>query len=240
MILRLRSGSSCAGELVEEALLGLDVDQRDAELLEGGDDLLGLVQPHQAVIDEDTGQLLADRFVDEQRRDRGVDPAGEPADHPPLPHLRPDLRHLLFDHRLRRPLLLAASDVAQEPGEDLRPVRRVDDLRVELDPVEATVGVLAGGDRRPRTRRQRREPLGRLEHRITMAHPAVLLLGQAGEQPPTPIRKRQIGAPELPRLGSLNPARQAPEPSPACRNRSPATGIPKSSNSVGNAGASTS
>ncbi len=92
MILRLRSGSSCAGQLGEEALLGVDVDQRDAELLEGRDDLLGLVQPHQAVIDEDAGQLLADRLVDEQRRDRGVDAAGEPADHPALADLGLDLR----------------------------------------------------------------------------------------------------------------------------------------------------
>ena len=48
---------------------------------EGLDDLLGLVHAHQAVVDEDAGELLADRPVDEQRRDRGVDAAGEAADH---------------------------------------------------------------------------------------------------------------------------------------------------------------
>ena len=51
------------------------------------DDLLGLVRPHQPVVDEHAGELVADRLVDEQRRDRRVDAAGEAADHP----LRADL-----------------------------------------------------------------------------------------------------------------------------------------------------
>ena len=204
MILRLRSGSSCPASLSRKRSLGFDVDERDAELLEGGDDLLGLVEPHQAVVDEDAGELLADRPVDEQRRDRGVDPAGEAADHPPLPHLGPDLRHLLFDHRLRRPLLLAAGDVAQEAGEDLGPIRGVDNLGVELDPVEPAVGVLAGGHWRTGTGRQRGEPLGRLEDRIAMAHPAVLLLRHPAEQLPATVAQGEVGPPELPRLGRLD------------------------------------
>ena len=63
---------------------------------------------------------------------------------------------LLGDHRLRRPLLLAAGDVAQEAGEDLGPVGRVDDLGVELDPVEAAVG--AARRRRPASRGWRPAP----------------------------------------------------------------------------------
>ena len=115
--------------------------------------------PHQAVVDEDAGQPVADRLVDEQRRDRGVDAAGEAADDAALADLGPDLLDLLVDHRLRRPLLLAAGDVAEEAGQDLGPVGRVDDLGVELDAVEAALGHLAGGDRRARARGQRREAL---------------------------------------------------------------------------------
>ena len=71
-----------AGEPVEEALVGVDVDQLDAELLaERLDHLLGLVLAHQPVVDEDAGELVADRAVDERRGGRRVDPAGEPADH---------------------------------------------------------------------------------------------------------------------------------------------------------------
>ena len=58
-------------EALEKALLGVDRDERDLEgVAEGSDHLLALVLSHQAVIDEDAGQLVADRAVDEQRRDR--------------------------------------------------------------------------------------------------------------------------------------------------------------------------
>jgi hypothetical protein len=38
---------------------------------EHGHDLLGLAQPQEAVVDEDAGQLVADRLVDQHRRHRG-------------------------------------------------------------------------------------------------------------------------------------------------------------------------
>ena len=72
----------------------LGVDVRRAATLEVVaerlDDLLGLVLAHQAVVDEHAGELVADRPVDEQRGDRGVDAAGEPADHPAVADLGAD------------------------------------------------------------------------------------------------------------------------------------------------------
>ena len=44
--------------------------------------LLRLVAPHQAVIDEDAVELLADRLVDQHRGHGAVDAARQPADHP--------------------------------------------------------------------------------------------------------------------------------------------------------------
>ena len=80
--LRLASGSETPREPREEALLGVDRDERHLEVVaERGDHLVALVLAHQAVVDEHAGQLVADRAVDEQRGDRRVDPAGEPADH---------------------------------------------------------------------------------------------------------------------------------------------------------------
>ena len=74
--LRLASGSVTPASFVEEALLGVDGDERDLELVaEGLDDLLALVLAHQAVVDEDAGELVADRAVHEQRRDARVDAA---------------------------------------------------------------------------------------------------------------------------------------------------------------------
>ena len=49
---------------------------------------LAFVEPQQAVIDEHAGELVADRLVDQHRRDREVDAARQPADHPALADLR--------------------------------------------------------------------------------------------------------------------------------------------------------
>ena len=50
--------------------------ERDIIMLaEQADDLLALIHPHQAVIDIDTGQLAANRFVDQYRGDGTINPA---------------------------------------------------------------------------------------------------------------------------------------------------------------------
>lgn len=60
-----------ARQLLLEAFLGLDVDQRHVEVvLEGVDHLLGLVLPEQAVVHEDAGEVILDGAVHQQRRGR--------------------------------------------------------------------------------------------------------------------------------------------------------------------------
>ena len=79
--LALGLGLGQPAEAREEAVLGVDGDERHLEVVaERGDDLLALVLAHQAVVDEHARELVADRAVHEQRGDGGVDPAGEPAD----------------------------------------------------------------------------------------------------------------------------------------------------------------
>ena len=81
--LALLLGVGDAGEGVEELLLRVDHDQRDAGR---GDevalDLLGLALAHQAVVDVDAGEPVADRLLHDGGGDRRVDPAGEAADGP--------------------------------------------------------------------------------------------------------------------------------------------------------------
>ena len=205
LALRLRIVHS--GKAVEEAVGRVDVDELDAVLLaEGGDDLLGLVLAHHPVIHEHADQAVADRAVDEQRGGGRVDPAGEPADRARVADLRLDRAHLLLDHRGRRPLLAAAGDVAEEPGEDLRAVRRMDDLWVELDAVEAALGVLEGGDRRLAARGEGREARRRLEDGVAVTHPALLLGGQSLEQRAAAICQSQPAAAELARRRLLHAA----------------------------------
>ena len=70
MILRFCSGSVTPASCVEEALLGVDHAQVDVEVLaEDRRDLLALALAQQAVVDEDAGQPVADRAVDQRRRD---------------------------------------------------------------------------------------------------------------------------------------------------------------------------
>ena len=137
MILRLASGSRDAGELGEEAVLGVDGDERHLEVVaEGLDDLLALVLAHQAVVDEHARQLVADARCTSSAATRRVDAAGEAADDLAVADLGADALDLLLDDRRRRPRHVAAADVAEEALEDVLAVGRVDDLGVELDPVD--------------------------------------------------------------------------------------------------------
>ena len=82
MILRFCSGSVDVGERVDEPVGGLHVHEVDVELAaEGLLDLLGFVEAQQPGVDEHAGELVADGLVHERRGDRGVDAAGEAADH---------------------------------------------------------------------------------------------------------------------------------------------------------------
>ena len=212
MTLRLRSGSVTPASLRQEALLGVDGHERDAEVVaEGRDDLLALVLAHQPVVDEHARELVADRAVHEQRRDRRVDPAAEPADDAcPSPTCARMPRDLLLDDRRRRPAHVAAADVAQEALEDLLPVGRVDDLGVELDAVDAALARLERGDRRRRRRRQRGEPRRRPRTRCrgatssTSARPA-------GRRAASPARGRS--ARERPNSPTSAPSTRPPSDS---------------------------
>ena len=89
--LALGLGVGDAGERAEEFRRRLDMDQRDVVVVaEQPHDLVALAGAHQAVVDEDAGELVADRLVDQHRRDRGIDAAGEAADHARLADLGAD------------------------------------------------------------------------------------------------------------------------------------------------------
>ena len=167
--LALLLGVGDALQLREVALLGVDRDQRHVEVVaEGGDHLLALVLAHQTVVDEHAGQAVADRLVDEQRGDARVDAAGQRAERAAVTDLLADALDLLLDHRARAPGAVGAADVDQEVAQHLLAVRRVHDLRVELDAVDAALGRLDRGDRRRRRGRERLETGRRREHGVAV------------------------------------------------------------------------
>src|SRR5690606_15744844 len=95
-------------------------------------DGFALTFPQQPRVDQDAGQLVADRAVHEGGRDGRVHAAGESADHGAVADLRAYALDRLVDEGAGRPVGRAAADAEQEVGDDLVAARRVRDLGVEL------------------------------------------------------------------------------------------------------------
>ena len=83
-------------ELAEKQIFRFNMDKRDiVAVTEEPDDFRTLalaadMRPHQPGVDENAGELFADRFMDEHRRNGGINAAGKPADNPRLADLLAD------------------------------------------------------------------------------------------------------------------------------------------------------
>jgi len=111
------------------------------------DDGLAFVQAQQAVIDEHAGELVADRFVNENSGDRAVDAAGQPADHPALADLLPDFLDRLVLEGPHCPVATALRDLATKCARAERPAACAS-LRDGTACVELPLLVGDHGDRR--------------------------------------------------------------------------------------------
>src|SRR3978361_596974 len=96
------------------------------------DDGLALVQAQQAVVDEHAGELVADRLVNENGRNRAIDSAGQSADPAALADLLPDFLDRLVLEGAHGPVAAALRDVADEVAQKLRALGRVHHLEMEL------------------------------------------------------------------------------------------------------------
>ena len=202
-------GVGDAGELAEEQIAGVAVDQRDVVVTaEQADDLLGLAHAQQAGVDKDAGEALADRLVDERRGDRGIDPAGEAADHAAAGYLVADALDRLGAERRHRPVAAAAADVVGEVLEQRRALRGVDDLGMEEAAVEASRVVGDRGIGRAVGRRGDPEPGGDRVDLVAVAHPH---LGARAFRP-QPVEQWAVGddvdrgAAEFLGIGERHPA----------------------------------
>ena len=199
----LRLGVGHAGELREEPLLRLHMHERHVEdAVEGLHHLLRLALPEQPVVDEDAGQLIADRAMHEQRRDGRVDAARERAQHPGRADLCADALDLLGDHRGGRPDRGDARDLVQEVLQHLLAVRRVHDLGVELHAVEAAPVILERRDRRARRLADDAGAGRGLDDRVAVGHPHRLLGRQVVEEPA--LGRVELGAAELGDVGAVD------------------------------------
>ncbi len=134
------------GQRAKEIFSRINVQQGNVVVVaEEVDDLPRLVAAQQAGVDKDAGELFADRLVDQHRGDRGVDPAGETADHPPLADLGADGADRFGAERGHGPVAGEARDAVGEVAQDHGAAGRVSDLGVELDAIDPPRLV---GDRR--------------------------------------------------------------------------------------------
>ena len=207
IVLRFVSGSATPASASRKSSARVDVDERDVVVAaEQRHDLLRLVLAHQPVVDEDAGELVADRLVDQHGGDRAVDAAREPADHAALPDLRADLRDLARAEMRHRPVAGKAGDLVHEVGDELRAVRRVDDLGVEHGRIDAARLVGGDGERRVLAHRLDREALGQPRDAVAVAHPDRIALADL----PDAVEERallldlDVGAAELGGMSALD------------------------------------
>lgn len=165
-------GVGDAREAYHEAFLSIDHDERDIVMIaEQAFDLFAFVHAQQAVIDEDAGELLADRLVDQHRGDRAVDAARQAAQHALAADLFADLGDLGGAELGHRPVARAAADVADEIRDQLGAIGGVDDLGVELRAIIAAIVVGDQRERRAVADRDDTEAGGELGDAVAVAHP---------------------------------------------------------------------
>ncbi len=89
MIFRFRSGSVTPRRRSRKTVGRVDVVEIDlVSVAERLEDLLRLSLPHQAVVDVDAVQLIADRLMEQDCRHGRIDPAAQGADNLARPHPR--------------------------------------------------------------------------------------------------------------------------------------------------------
>ena len=173
--LALLFGVGNPGELVEKQPAGVAMDQRDVVMAaEEPHDLLPLTRPQQAGVDENAGQLIADRLVQQHRRDCGIDATREAAHDLAVPDQPADFVDRLRSELCHRPVATAAGDLMGEVAQQLGALGCVHDLGMEQHAVKPAAVVGDGGIGRRFARRHRPEAGRQSVDPVAVAHPHLL------------------------------------------------------------------
>ena len=193
---------------VDELVGGIDVDDIDVHVTpERVEDALGLLAAHEAVVHEDTGELIAYGPVYETCRYGRIDAAGQCADHLAVPHLPSNVIDRVLDEVARIPVSPATTDCVDEVLQNSCPVRRVDDLRVELNADDVPC-VRSGGDRRILGLCDCGETRGLLDDAVAVAHPNGKRRRKAFKDGMLSVPLLQHGVPVFPLAARLDLASQ--------------------------------
>src|SRR6202042_856837 len=152
------------------------------EIAKGGYDLAGFTLTQQPMIDEDAGELRADRARDQRRGDGGIDPAGEGADHLVAADLRANFLDRALEKGIHLPISLEAGDLLQKITEDRSAVLRVNHLGMKLDAVDLPRRVPHGRDVTALRRGQPMVAVGQRHDRVPVRHPNPRLVRHAVEE----------------------------------------------------------
>ena len=145
--------------------------------------LVALVLSEQTVVDEDAGQLLADRPVQQHCRNGAVHSAGHGAEHRLVAYFLAQSLYLLVDEARHDPIALAGADIKEKSFEYLLAVLRVHDLGMELNGVDFLFVVFHRGARAVARDGCHPIALGQSAYIVGMAHPAdARILGDVPEQ----------------------------------------------------------
>ena len=174
MILRLASGSADSGELAEKFIRSRDRDQiqiqrvgwRECRLYFGA-----FVLAQQAVVDEYTGELVADGTRQQCCDHTRIDTARKSEHHLFPAHRRAHLGNETLDDVCRRPESIAATDGPGEVVNDGLALLGVGYLRVKLHGIDTLLRALHRRDRGRRRRRGDPESRRQFDHLVTMTHP---------------------------------------------------------------------
>ncbi|RMO84521.1 Cytosine deaminase [Pseudomonas syringae pv. maculicola] len=163
-----------AFQVVQELFFGVGTNDFDAHVLgEHGHHLLAFVQAQQAVVDEYTGQLIADGFVQQRRDYGGVNAAGQAQQHAISTHLSANLSDSVFSNLRRGPQCFAAADIEDEARQDATALLGVGHFRVELHAVVTASVVSHTGNRAARGTGQNVEVFRQFGDLVTVTHPYV-------------------------------------------------------------------
>ena len=156
------------------------------------------------MVDEDTGQLVADGTLDEGCGNGRVHAAGEAADNPGIADLLADAVHLLLKDVARGPVRFQLGALEEEVFQHLLAVGGVLHLGVPLHAVQALLLVGECGNFRARRGGQHLEALGSLVDGVTVAHPGVLVLGHSVQDGTAFAQDGGLGGAVLPQAGLVH------------------------------------
>ena len=175
LALALRLGNT--GQLAEIAVTGIHADEVDIKAVgiaraKDRADLFLFVLAEQAVVHKHAGQLLSDGLCQHRSQHRGIHAAGQGAQHLAVANALPQSLDIVLHEGVHLPVAGAATDVIHEVAEHLLALSGVEHFRVELNSVQALLGVLCSSHRAVHGVCGDLEAGGCLLDVVVVAHPA--------------------------------------------------------------------